>query len=103
MQRKLAKLDRNPSSDNSNTFSWDSVIHVHRRVYPQMPLEDNSINLTYVERPNFVFLTHISVVFVSDFFFLYYIMEFSNVNVGSIFLESVDLFQAYEILLFKTG
>ncbi|CAH3153149.1 unnamed protein product [Pocillopora meandrina] len=28
--------------------------------------------------------------------------EFSNVNVGSIFLESVDLFQAYEILLFKT-
>ena len=49
------------------------TLHVYRRVYPQIPLDDNSTNLKYVEGPNFVFLTHISVVFVSDFFFLYYI------------------------------
>ena len=53
-----------------------------------MPLEDNSTNLKYVERPNFVFLAHISVVFVSDFFFLYYILEFANVNVLGIFLRA---------------
>ncbi|CAH3132364.1 unnamed protein product [Pocillopora meandrina] len=41
--------------------------------YFGMEVQYNSINLTHVERPNFVFLTHISVVFVSDFFFLYYI------------------------------
>ena len=88
LQRKLAKLEVKPSSDNSNACSWVSVIHVYRRVYPQMPLEDNSTNLTYVERPNFVFLPQISVFFVSDFFFLYYILEFSNVNVLRIFLRA---------------
>ncbi|RMX44754.1 hypothetical protein pdam_00009187, partial [Pocillopora damicornis] len=42
-----------------------------------------------------------TVVFVSDFFFLYYIWEFSNVDFGSIPLESEDFFQAYEIYCSK--
>ena len=88
-------MDANPSSDNSNACSWDFVIHVYRRVYPQMPLEDISTNLKHVEKPNFVFLTQISVVSVSDFFFLYYIQEFSNVS------NFLDFFQAYEIYCSK--
>ena len=55
LQRNLAKLDANPSSDNWNACSWDFVIHVYRRVYPQMPLEDISTNLKHVEKPSFVF------------------------------------------------
>ncbi|CAH3132343.1 unnamed protein product, partial [Pocillopora meandrina] len=56
--------------------------------YFGMEIRYNSTNLTYVERPNFVFLAQISVFFVSDFFFLYYILEFSNVNVLRIFLRA---------------
>ena len=107
---RIPRLSREPSKKicRESLQNWMQIpvlitrtLHVYRRVYPQIPLDDNSTDLKYVEGPNFVFLTHISVVFVSDFFFLYYIWEFSNVDFGSIPLESEDFFQAYEIYCSK--